>query len=169
MPISRYIVLAVLQCSCASCRLPTRWSSVPDPREWLEGPILPPGGRGAVRPRSPAATVVDEREQARRRQALDQAVQERLGLGIDPVEILEDDEERLDLALAEQQALDAVERPLAARRGIESRATWGSSTGMSRSQSIAGRAGSSARSRESSLPVTFSRIFRPSSRVSSWK
>ena len=63
--------------------------------------------------------VVDQEEQPRGRQALDQAVQERLRLGVDPVQILEDHEQRLHLALAEQQALDGVEGPLAALRRIE--------------------------------------------------
>ena len=63
--------------------------------------------------------VVDEEQQPRRRQAVDQAVEQRLGLGVDPVEVLEDHEQRLDLALAQQQALDGVERPLAALGRVE--------------------------------------------------
>ncbi len=63
--------------------------------------------------------VVDEQQEPGRRQALDQAVEQRLGLGVDPVEVLEDHEERLDLALPEQEPLDGVERPLAALAGIE--------------------------------------------------
>ena len=48
------------------------------------------------------------------RQALDQGVQQRLGLGVDPVEILEHQQQRLPLALAEQQLLDRVEGGAAA-------------------------------------------------------
>jgi hypothetical protein len=40
--------------------------------------------------------VVDEEQEAGRREALDQAIEERLGLGVDPVEVLEDHEQRLD-------------------------------------------------------------------------
>jgi hypothetical protein len=46
--------------------------------------------------------VVDEEEEPRRRQALDEAVQQGLSLGVDPVEVLEDHQERLDLGLAQQ-------------------------------------------------------------------
>ena len=63
--------------------------------------------------------VVHQEQDPRRRQALDQAVEQRLGLGVDPVEVLEDQQERLDLALAEQEALDRVERPLAPLRRVE--------------------------------------------------
>ena len=49
--------------------------------------------------------VVDhEQEQARRRQALDQAVEQRLRLAVDPVQVLEDHQERLLPALPQQQA-----------------------------------------------------------------
>ena len=74
-----------------------------------------------VGPASPAMRVlrpvVHEEEQPGRRQALDEPVEQRLGLGVDPVEVLEDHQERLHLALAEQEPLDRVERPLAALRG----------------------------------------------------
>ena len=63
--------------------------------------------------------VVDEQEQAGGGQALDQAVEDRLGLGVDPVQVLEDQEQRLHLALAQQQVLDGLEGALAALRGIE--------------------------------------------------
>src|SRR5713226_361996 len=62
--------------------------------------------------------VVDEKEDPGRWQALDQAIQECLRLRVDPVEIFEEDEERLHLALPEQEALDPVQSPLPAlRRG----------------------------------------------------
>ena len=63
--------------------------------------------------------VVDEEQEARRGQALDEAIEEGLGLAVDPVQVLEDHHQRLDLALVQQQALDRVERPLAALEGIE--------------------------------------------------
>ena len=83
--------------------------------------------------------VVDEQQQPRRRQALDQAVEQRLGLGVDPVQVLEHHEERLHLALAEQQPLDAVERALAALRRVEAPATADPRPGTSSSASSAGR------------------------------
>src|SRR5262249_38736483 len=63
--------------------------------------------------------VVDEQEHTRGWQTLDKAVEQRAGLGIDPVEILEDHEERLSLRLVEEQTLHAIERPLPALRRIE--------------------------------------------------
>ena len=63
--------------------------------------------------------VVDEEQEAGRRQALDQAVEQRLGLGVDPVEILEDHEQRLDLALPQEQPLDRLQGPLPALRRVE--------------------------------------------------
>ncbi len=58
--------------------------------------------------------VVDQQQQARGAEALHQAVEQGLGLAIDPVQILEHHQQRLHLALAQQQALDRVERALAA-------------------------------------------------------
>jgi hypothetical protein len=43
--------------------------------------------------------IIDQEEEPGGRQALNQAVQEGLRLGIDPVQVLEDDEQRLHLAL----------------------------------------------------------------------
>ena len=63
--------------------------------------------------------VVDQEQKPRRRHAVDQTVQERLRFGVDPVQVLEDHQQRLHLALAQQQALDGVERPLAALWRIE--------------------------------------------------
>jgi hypothetical protein len=47
------------------------------------------------------------RTRSGRRQALDQAIEQRLGLGVDPVEILETSREA-GLALAEQEPLDRL-------------------------------------------------------------
>ena len=63
--------------------------------------------------------VVDEQEEPGRGQTLDQAIEQGLRLGIDPVQVLEDHEERLPLALPEQEVLDGVEGALAALGGIE--------------------------------------------------
>ena len=63
--------------------------------------------------------IVDEEQEARRGQALDEAVEQGLGLAVDPVQILEDHHQRLDLALAQEQALDRVERLLAPLERIE--------------------------------------------------
>ena len=128
-----------------------------------------PGGAGCSRScpprRAGTRAVVHEQEQPGGTEALDQAVQQRLGLAVDPVEVLEDQHERLLARLPEKQALHAVERlPPPLRRAAVCHA--GSSTGTSSRDRSAGRVGSSARSRARSLPVTFSRISRRSSR--SW-
>ena len=109
--------------------------------------------------------VVDEEQEAGGRQALDQAVEQRLGLGVDPVEVLEDDQERLDLALPQEEPLTASSVRWR-RCGGSSASHAASSTGTSSSARSAGSAGSSARSSVRSLPVTFSRIARGSSRSS---
>ena len=76
-----------------------------------------------VRPAAPLVLilrpVVHEEQEPRRRQALDEPVEQRLGLGVDPVEVLEDHQERLDLALPEQELLERVERSLATLSGIQ--------------------------------------------------
>ena len=63
--------------------------------------------------------IVHKEEDACRRQAVDEAVEERLGLSIDPVQVLADEQHRLDLTFAHQEALERVEGPLAALRRIE--------------------------------------------------
>src|SRR5262245_14044871 len=64
-------------------------------------------------------TVVDEEQESRRRHAVDDRLEDRLGLGVHPVEILEHDDERLHLTFAQQQTLDGFERSLPALRRIE--------------------------------------------------
>ena len=54
--------------------------------------------------------VVDEKQDARRRQTLYQAVERGLGLGIDPVEILAHHQERLGLALPHEEPLHRLQR-----------------------------------------------------------
>ena len=63
--------------------------------------------------------VVHEEQQPGRRQALDQPVEQRLGLGVDPVEVLEDDQQRLHLALPQQEPLHRVQGAPATLRRIE--------------------------------------------------
>ena len=63
--------------------------------------------------------VVDQQEKPGRGQTLHQAVEQGLRLGIDPVQVLEDHEHRLPLALPEQEVLDRVERALPALGRIE--------------------------------------------------
>ena len=63
--------------------------------------------------------VVDEQEEPGGGQALDEAIQEDLGLDVDPVQVVEEQHERLDVALPEQQTLHGVQCPMPALRGIE--------------------------------------------------
>jgi hypothetical protein len=42
-----------------------------------------------------------------------------LGLGVDPVQVLEDHEERLHLGFAEEETFDRLQRPLPALGGVE--------------------------------------------------
>jgi hypothetical protein len=63
--------------------------------------------------------VVDEQQEPDGRQTLDQAVEEHLGLVVDPVEALEHDQQRLNLALAQQEPLDPVEGLLAPLGRVE--------------------------------------------------
>jgi hypothetical protein len=115
--------------------------------------------------------VVDQQQEPGGGEALDQALQEGLGLGVDPVEVLEHNQERLHLALAEQEALESVHGALATLRRVLRLPlrVLRSSTGTSRIARKAGSAGSKARSSVSSLPMTFSRTLRLSSRSSTWK
>ena len=56
--------------------------------------------------------VVDEEQEPGRRQALDQPIEHGLRLGVDPVEVLEHDQERLDLALPQEEPLQGVDGAL---------------------------------------------------------
>src|SRR5207237_5960432 len=64
-------------------------------------------------------TVVDDEQDARGREALDQAIEQCLALGIDPVEICEAQEERLNLTFPEEESLDGFQDPLPALRRVE--------------------------------------------------
>src|SRR5262249_30842262 len=63
--------------------------------------------------------VVDQKAEPGRREALDEAVEHGLRLGVDPVKILDHQEQRLELSLAEPEPLERVEGPLAALRGLK--------------------------------------------------
>jgi hypothetical protein len=63
--------------------------------------------------------VVDEEEHSGGRDALHQAVEEGLGLGVEPVQVLEQPQHGLHLALPQEQAFDRVQNALAALRRIE--------------------------------------------------
>src|SRR5512138_1563533 len=57
-------------------------------------------------------TIGDEEEHTIAPQTLREAVQYGLGLGVNPMKVLEDDHQRLQVALEEQETPDAVERAL---------------------------------------------------------
>src|SRR5262249_54788282 len=63
--------------------------------------------------------VVDQQQEPRRRQSLDQAVQEGLRLGIDPVQVFEDQQQGLHLTFAQQHALERIQGALAALGRIQ--------------------------------------------------
>jgi hypothetical protein len=63
--------------------------------------------------------VVDEEQEPGRRQALDQPVEPRLRLGVDPVEILEHDQERLDLALPQEEPPEGLDGALPTRGRVQ--------------------------------------------------
>jgi hypothetical protein len=63
--------------------------------------------------------IIDQKEQARCRQALHQAVQQGLRLGIDPMQIFKDHEHRLHLTFPQEHAFERRECALAALRRIE--------------------------------------------------
>ena len=104
--------------------------------------------------------VVDEEQEARRGQALDEAVEQRLGLGVDPVQVLEDQQQRLDLALAQQQALDRVERALPALGRVERLPRRHRRRARRAAPGAPAASARAPRSSVRSLPVTFSRISR---------
>ena len=64
-------------------------------------------------------TVIDEVQEARGGQAVDEAIEQGLGLGVEPVQILADQQQRLHLAFAQQQALERRECALATLCRIE--------------------------------------------------
>ena len=63
--------------------------------------------------------IVDQQQESGRGQALDQAVEQGLRLGIDPVQVFKHQQQRLHLAFAQQHALEGLEGVLAALRRVE--------------------------------------------------
>ena len=109
--------------------------------------------------------VVHQQQQPGGRQALDQTVEQGLSLGIDPVQVFEDDQQGLPLALPQQEPLHRVEGALAALQRIERRPLRIVGRHVEQRQQrreVLVRRPSSVKS----LPVTFSRIVRGSSRSS---
>src|SRR5215469_6887676 len=88
-------------------------------REGVEPELLVAGsaapGVGVLGP------VGDEQEHGSGRQAFDEQIEQRLGLRVNPVHIFEYQEQRLDLALSQKKALEAVERESASLRRVEPR------------------------------------------------
>src|SRR5262249_34082217 len=64
--------------------------------------------------------IVDQEAEPGRREALDEAIQKRLGLGIEPLEVLEHDEQGLGLSFPEHEPPDRLEGALAPLGRIES-------------------------------------------------
>ena len=113
--------------------------------------------------------VVDQQQEPGRRQALDQAVEQRLRLGINPMQILKDQHQRLDLAFAQQHALQGVERALAALWRIERQkgaVVW---AGHRAARAAPGIVSWRAASSVSTCPVTLARMVRVSSPSSRWQ
>ena len=69
--------------------------------------------------RSSVLRVVHHEQQPGGRKACHQTVEQGLGFRIDPVQVLEDHQQRLHLAFPEQDALEGVERALAALGWLE--------------------------------------------------
>src|SRR5262245_50798605 len=65
-------------------------------------------------------TIIDEQENPCCRQAIDDAIEHRLSFSIDPVKILDHDDQRLPLTLAQLDAFDHIQNPLAPLTRIES-------------------------------------------------
>ena len=73
-----------------------------------------------VAPRVPVlGPIADEQQEARRRQALDQPVEEGLRFAVHPVKVLHDQDQRLHLALAHDQRLQSFLRAVTPLGGIE--------------------------------------------------
>jgi hypothetical protein len=112
--------------------------------------------------------VVDQQEEPGGRETVHQSVQTRLGLGIDPVQVLDEEEHRLHLTFAHEDPLERVQGALAALGRLE-RLPLGSSTGTSRSVRNAGAVGVRLSSRPWSVALIWSRMVARSSRSSRWK
>jgi hypothetical protein len=71
-------------------------------------------------------TVVHEQEHPRRRNAIDETVQNLLGLNIDPVKILDDQTQGLRDARGQDHLPEGIVRPLATQRRLDraERVVW---------------------------------------------
>ena len=87
--------------------------------------------------------VVDQEQEPGRGQALHQGVEQGLRLGIDPVQVLEDQQQRLHLAFAQQHALEGVEGVLAALRWIRCKKGLSSGRASRRASNAGGYPGAS--------------------------
>ena len=83
-------------------------------------------------------TVGDKQEHTGGGEPFDQAIQQSLSLAVDPVQVLGDQKDGLDLAFPDQQAFDGVQELLATLRGIEA-CHAASPTGTSSRVSTAGK------------------------------
>ena len=100
-----------------------------------------------------------------RGQAVDEAIEQRLRLGIDPVEVLEHEDDRLDLCLVQHQPLADAEDALAALRGIHALPLQ-VVVGDVQEREDGRRVGEEEASVRLSLSVTLSRMVLGSSRSS---
>ena len=109
--------------------------------------------------------VVHEQQQPGGRQTLDQPIEQRLGLGVDPVQVFEDDQQRLHLALPQQEPLHRLQGAPAALRRIEGLPLRVLGRHVEQRQKRRQTA-FLARSSVKSFPVSFSRTARGPSRSS---
>ena len=113
--------------------------------------------------------VVDQQQEPGRGQALHQAVEQGLRLGINPVQVFKHQQQRLHLAFAQQQALEGVERALAALRGVERAETGCPPAGRPAGTAAPGWCPGGPRRASAPGPVTLARTVRGSSGSSTWQ
>ena len=63
--------------------------------------------------------IIHQQQESGSAETFHDTVEQGLGLAIDPVQVLEDYEQRMHLGLAQQQALDRIERALAPLRRVD--------------------------------------------------
>jgi hypothetical protein len=134
-------------------------------RQWVEPQLRIVG---LTPPAVPVlGAVVDQQQQAGCGQALDEAVEQGLGLGIDPMQVFKDQQQGLPLALAQQHALERLKRALL-RCGGSSVRKGLSSGRASSSQRRAGTVSCRVPSSVSTCPVILARTVRGASASSTW-
>ena len=69
--------------------------------------------------RAAHTNFVDEEEEACGRQAVDEGVEQGLGLRINPMQVLKDQQQRLHLTFAQQETLERLDRALTPLRWLE--------------------------------------------------